>query len=561
MHEVFYFKKRRSLRNLKKLIPAMLLGLSCSAFAASNLIPPLMEQGMKNYTEKKYKAAADYLGQVVDIDPEHSQARYYLVYSLALSGNNELALKHAEILARKFPKDASYKTLVSQIKAELEKQPSNKIISSETSYTGNIKKEVMIGGYKSLDKNSEMREPKVDYTPRDITPPRPPTELEKAIMKIDEEKYDEAEKMLKALIEKNDKDAGAHHNLGVVYMSKNRYALAAKSFSTAAKLDDKEAFQSLFLLADCFRNMGEISKAEGALTKACELKEDEFALLNLAQTKIELGKYEEAENKLNRILQISPKFSEASIALAQIRIGQGKIEEALEKVNTALANGSKGEANYVKGLILLANNIPQEALEQFDLAMKTSPSNTKYILGRATAFLKLYDFPHAMDDAVAVLNINPNSIPAIFVKAEAFILSSSEDQAEEALDGIKSKSDFAEAHRLRGMIAKRRGDDKTAREEYDKYLKKSGGSPSAAFEYAEFLETVDGAKSDAISCYEAIIKKYPGSVYATRAEESKARLSSDSDSGISPDVAFDVNPAPVFDAAPRKNYRTGKMKY
>ena len=89
-------------RSFKKFIPGMVLGLCCSAYAADNsLIPALLDEGMKHYSEKQYSAAADYLGQVVDMDAEHSQARYYLVYSLALSGNQEMALKHAEILAKK----------------------------------------------------------------------------------------------------------------------------------------------------------------------------------------------------------------------------------------------------------------------------------------------------------------------------------------------------------------------------------------------------------------------------------------------------------------------------
>ena len=549
---MFYSKKQKALRNLKKLVPTMFLGLCCNAFAANNLIPPLMEQGMKNYSEQKYRAAADYLGQVVDMDPEHSQARYYLVYSLALSGNNEKALKHAEILAKKFPRDQQYKNLVNQIKAEIAKQASPS--KSQEVSSGNVQKEVMIGGYKSMDKNSEMREPNVDYTPREITPPKPLTELEKAIRKIDEEDYDTAEKMLKDIIQNEPNNAGAYHNLGVVYMSRNKFAKAAENFLKASKIEDKKGFQTLFLLADCYRSMGDIDKAEKVLVTANELKYDEFALMNLAQIKIEQGKFKEAEKIYNEVMTKSPTFTEASIGLAQIRIGQGKTDEALTMINQALASGSTGEANYVKGLILLANNMDQEALEQFELAIKSSPNNAKYILGRGSAYLKLYDFTHAMDDASEVLNTNPNSKPAIFLIAEAFILTSSEDEAEERLKGISDN--LAEVHRLKGMIAKRRGQDSQARQEYEEYYKKAGAAPAAALEFAEFLESLDNGKSDAITYYNQIIKKFPDSVYATRAKEAIERLNmsdSDSDLGISPDAAFDVGPS--------NNYRPGNMKY
>ena len=58
IYEVSYLKKQRSLRNLKKLIPGLLLGICCNAYAGNELIPTLMGEGMKNYSEKKYAAAS-----------------------------------------------------------------------------------------------------------------------------------------------------------------------------------------------------------------------------------------------------------------------------------------------------------------------------------------------------------------------------------------------------------------------------------------------------------------------------------------------------------------------
>ena len=539
------------IRSLKKFIPGMLLGLCCSAYAADNsLIPALLEEGMKHYSAKQYSAAADYLGQVVDMDAEHSQARYYLVYSLALSGNQEMALKHAEILAKKFPSDPQYKTLVKQIKAEISRTQAN-INKNKTSSNTKIEKEVMLGGYKSLDKNAEIRKPKVDYTPREIKPPRPLTPLEKAVKKIDEENYDEAESMLNDIVKKDPKNSEAFHNLGVVEMSRYKYKEAIDYFKKASELNPKN-FQSPFLLADCYRNIGDNVNAEKALETASNVKFDEFALMNLAEVQVELGKYKEAEDNYNKILKKSPNFSEASVGLALIRIGQGKLEEAMSMVNDALAKGNIGEANYVKSLILFASRMYSDALEQVEVAVGNSPNNFKYLLARAQINTELFDFTKAIDDANAVLNKNPDSLAARLVIAKAFIMSSAEDEAEAQLEEIAKKGENAEYYKLRGMLAKRRGEDEEAKKNYEKFFQMAGGIPSSAFEYAEFLENVEGGVSDAEEVYKAIIKRFPESIYSTRAKEAIARLKS-SDESTSEDAAFDSKPS--------NNLRPGNMKY
>ena len=539
------------LRNLKKIIPGMVLGLCCSAYAADNsLIPALLEEGMKHYSAKKYSAAADYLGQVVDMDAEHSQARYYLVYSLALSGNQEMALKHAEILAKKYPSDPQYTTLVKQIKAEISRTQTN-VNNNKSSSNAKIEKEVMLGGYKSLDKNAEIRKPKVDYTPREIKPPKPLTPLEKAIKKIDEEEYDEAESMLNDIVKKDPKNSEAFHNLGVIEISRYKYSEAIEYLKKACELNPK-GFQSPFLLAECYRNVGDNQKAEKSLQTATNIKFDEFALMNLAEIQVDLGKYKEAEENYNKILKKSPNFSEASVGLALIRIGQGKLEEAMSMVNEALAKGNTGEANYVKGLILYANRMYSDALEQIETAIRVSSANPKYILARAQINIEMLDFTRAIDDANTVLTKNPDSIAARIVMAKAFILTSAEDEAEAQLELIAKKGENAEYYKLVGMLAKRRGDDEEAKKNYEKFFQMAGGIPSSAFEYAEFLENSDGGASDAEAVYKAIIKRYPESVYETRAKEAISRLKS-SEESTSEDAAYD--------SKPNNNLRPGSMKY
>ena len=548
---MFNLRKQRSLRNLKKIIPAMFLGICCSTFAGNELIPQLMQQGMKNYTEKKYAAAADYLGQVVDMDPEHSQARYYLVYSLALSGHREQALKHAEILSRKFPKDSQYKNLIKQIKAEEDKQTAE--ITPKDLGFGKIQKEVMLGGYKSMDKNFEMRKPKEDYTPRDITPPKPLTELEKAVLKIDDGDLDTAYSMLKELQKKEPKNAEVLYNLGIVEKSRNKFSQAIDYFKKATSIDSKN-FESYFHMADCYRSLNDYQHAGEAFKKATDLKYDEFALMNLAEAYIETGKYKAAEEIYKKILQKNPKFADASVGLAQIKLEQGKLTEAMNMVNEALIAGGSSEANYVKAKILMADRMYAEAIEELVGPIAANPTNQKYILARALSYIRAYDFTRGVDDASSVLAINPNSVPAMVIIAEAFILTSADNEATAQLEKIESLAkNIPDLHRLRGMMYKNQGNEEEAKNEYKKYYEMAGSVPAAAYDFAEFLETLDGNQEEAITYYNQIKKQFPDTIYSTRADEAISRLNSNNGYGESPDAAFD--------AGPSNNYRTGNMKF
>ena len=525
---MFNFNKKESFRYLRNIVHGVFLGVCCNAFAANPLVPALMDQGMKYYTEKNYKAASDYLGQVVDMEPEHSQARYYLIYSLALSGNNEQALKHAEILSKKFPKEKQYKILVNQIKNQMSTTITNSN-NKQTSYD-NVKKEVVLGGYQSLDKNSEVRSPKVDYTPREMKPARPLTPVEKAVKMIDEEDFSGAENLLKNILKKEPKNADAFHNLGVVEMGRNNYKEAVKYFNQASKIKSNN-FQTLFLLGDCYKRIGDLKNAETAFNSATILKYDEFALTNLADIELELGNLTKAENIYNQILKKSPNFTEATVGIAKIRFEEGKVDEAMTLANEALKNGNVGESNYVRAQALIANKLYSEAIEDLLPALTMSPDNPKYLMARARANMGLINYSVAIDDVTTILTKNPNYLPATFLLGEAYIRGAAEEEAEKLLEELETKklNVHGEYYKIRGLIEKRQENDAAAKDDFLKYAELEANKPAIQLESAELLETIEGAKDDSIKQYNKVIQKFPNTLYAVKAKEAITRINSQSD--------------------------------
>lgn len=543
------------LKKLKKLIPGVMLGVCCGTYAASDLIPQLYEQGIQHYANKKYSAAADYLGQVVDMDSSNSEARYYLIYSLSLSGRNEQALSHAQILASQKPNDPQYKTLVNQLKAEISRQAIIKQKESAAGGSSQIKKEVMFGGYQSLDKNggsSGLVAPREDYTPRDIKPARPLTDLEKAVRLIDDEFFDEAINLLNAVLKKDPKNAEAYYNLGLIEFGRFDYKKAANYFKKAISINSKH-FASHSNLADCYKNLGDYSNAEKAYKEAIKVNFDEFCLLNLADIEIKLGKISDAEKIYDKVRAKSPDSPDAMVGLALVKLNQGKSNEAMELANSALKAGNPGEANYVKAMVLIENKMYSEAYEEIGKALSISAGNPKYILARALAEVRNLDFAKGLDDANAVLAADKDNVAARLIVAEAFAATSADSEAEAQLDLIEAKGEFGEAFKLRGDLAKRNGDVEKAKSLYAKYFEKCGYRPACAYIYAEFLESVSD-KSGAADICKMIIKNYPESNIAENAKDLLGRVSSIEELSS---LGEAVDPANQSD----NNFRPGKEKY
>ncbi|HOI91633.1 MAG TPA: tetratricopeptide repeat protein [Candidatus Rifleibacterium sp.] len=485
---------------------------------AQDLVPALLDQGLRLYAAKDYSGAADYLGQVVDMAPEHEQARFYLVYSLAMSGNRDLALSHARRLATAKPAEKQYSDLVKQLEGEIAKVQQQK---QQQTTVRSVPKEVMLGGYQSLD---TMREPMVSTQTRDIAPPKEKTPLDLAIEKIDEELYASATILLNEILAKEPANAKALHHLGLVKFNTGKYADAIKDFEKALAADSK-SFQSRFLMGDCYRAMDDYKKAEEQFRKAIDIKEDVFAMLNLADALVKQGRLKEAEEVFDKILKKDANVSDASIGLAQIKLYQGKIEDASEMVNKVIAaGGGNPEANYIKALILIENKLFDEAAEEAGKAMLAVPGSLKYRALRSLALVRGFNVARGLEEAAAIMREVPENLDARLVLAEGLIMSGAVGDAEEHLQAVEKKMRHPQVPYLRASAALRNGESDKAKEYFSEYLQLSAGQPRASFEYAQFLET-SGQEDDAMVAYREISEQFKDTAYAQQAEEGLARLS------------------------------------
>ena len=531
--------------NNRPLLVALILTMvfAASAIFCQDLVPALLDQGLRLYTAKDYSGAADYLGQVVDMAPEHDQARFYLVYSLAMTGNREQALEHARKLAARQPGEKSYVDLVNQLQAEIAKLRQQK---QQQQPVRSIPKEVVLGEYQSRD---VMREPMVSTQTRNITPPRERTRLDDAIERIDEEKYASATLILNEILGKEPKNSKALHYLGVINFNNGKFVEAIKDFEKALAADNTN-FQSRFLLGDCYRALDNYSKAEEHFRKAVEIKEDVFAMLNLADAVSKQGRLKQAEEIYEKILKKDSQISDARVGLAQIKFYKGQIDEATEMVNRAISQSGNPEAHYIKAQILLEHKLFDEAAEEAGKAMTAAPGNLKYRSIRALALVRSFNVARGLEEAAEIMREHPDNIDARLVLAEGLIMSGASGDAAEHLAAVEKRIKHPQVAYLRATAAMRNGENENARTHFREFLELSAGQPRASFEYAAFLET-SGQEPDALTAYYEISEQFKDTAYAEQSKEAIARLE-EKKAGVTPTAP----PAPAS-----QNLRPGKVKY
>lgn len=498
--------------------------LSAGPLAASqDLVAEIYAQGISLYSAGDHSGAAEYLEQVVTMAPEHDQARYYLVFSLSMSGKTRKALEQAKLLAARFPQNVQYQLLVQQLNRQ------NVSYSQTPAPTESPQPDT---GYSSI---TTLQEPAVarPVTVRKASPPRPPDKIEQAAALIDEEQYASATAALKKILGAEPRNAEAWHFLGVASFNQAEFALAAENFEKALANGHKN-FETRFLAGSSYLNMQIWDKAENHFKEALELKSDLFCKMNLAEIFCRRHRFKEAEKMFQEILKSNPEVIDASVGLAQIKLEQGYSKAAADSINEILSSHpDNSRARFVKARILLENKLYAEAAEEARLAAVSNPGNLEYRACYALALIRNFQVPQGIEEARAILQQNQSNTAARQALAEGLIVGGNLKDAEAELQLAEKSEKHPLTSFLLASIAISGGNQTLARQHYEEYKRRAGNQPTALLEYARFLETL-GSSTEAAAAYHEVIRLHDDTPYAEEAQAGIERLAhADSQPGTS----------------------------
>jgi len=224
-----------------------------------------------------------------------------------------------------------------------------------------------------------------------------------------------------------------------------------------------------------------------AFRRAFELdRENVWALQNLAQSLLKLGRRDEAMREYRRALAIKPRFGLAWLGLGQVLEEMGRKTEAEDCYRQGLANRIHRAAELTTlARFCQSRGWFEAAATNYDDAIKLDPSDATLYLGAGQSYAALGRHPEAMGHYAEAVQLSPESVQAHFLYGlELGKTGSATEAAEQFRDAVRIMPDFAEARLNLGVALANETNYSGALVQFEAVLK-SDPSNAVALHYAQ----------------------------------------------------------------------------
>jgi tetratricopeptide (TPR) repeat protein len=194
--------------------------------------------------------------------------------------------------------------------------------------------------------------------------------------------------------------ASNHYNLGLVNHLLNRLQIAAASYLQALQLNPAD-MRSNMNLGLVYTALGKPEQAIAYAQKAMDLDpRSAEAAANLGVVLDARGEYAAAERAYRRAIELDSDRVETAINLAGNLVSQKRPKEAIAVYEQILRTTSNDSSLLRQryGYALLQAERPDDAVRQFDLALKLNPQNYQAMNGMGDALLAQYRVSAMLDE-------------------------------------------------------------------------------------------------------------------------------------------------------------------
>ncbi len=134
-------------------------------------------------------------------------------------------------------------------------------------------------------------------------------------------------------------------------------------------------------LAVAYSDLGRHERAVESLRAAVADNPNDLLYFTLGETQIELAQPAEAEHAFERVLDVSEDsylIQQSQLRLAELLIEEGRYDEALEQLEDVLeSNEESAQAYYLRGRLHLAQDDRERARAQWREAVRLDPQHTE----------------------------------------------------------------------------------------------------------------------------------------------------------------------------------------
>jgi tetratricopeptide (TPR) repeat protein len=210
-----------------------------------------------------------------------------------------------------------------------------------------------------------------------------------------------------------------------------------------------DQWTSHYNLGNFFLNVGDFPSALAAYDMSLKLDPRAvMPMVNAAMAHAQSGKNEEAENYLNKALQVSPNNAAANFNMGLLKAEQKKMGEAETHLKTALKTDPKMHAAAFNLGVLMAEDRPRESIDKLSEAYELSP-NPKYAYTLAYYLHQNKDFDRATHTLDFMVQSWPHYADAYLLLADIHERQNKKAEAIQLLNNALSTKGMAERDRFR----------------------------------------------------------------------------------------------------------------
>lgn len=329
-------------------------------------------------------------------------------------------------------------------------------------------------------------------------------------------KLDEALQRYSVILDVNPRIAEVHYQLGRLFLSANKSALAVEHLKTAASLKPKEsAIWSVY--GDAVADLADGKEITECLTRAKAaglppaIISDLQEKLNLKRTRskagigsaspqqirglvslMETGQFKKAEAEATNLLKKNPKVALIADILANAQVQLGKTDAAKTNFRKAIAldpNYAEAHNNFARFLLELGET--EEALQEAKTAIRLLPGLALAHHNLGAIHARRDEIPEAVKRFKKANELRPNSPETLRMLGNVLTKAKQYVEAEKVLQSsVDLENRNVDAWILLGQAQSSNAKDAEARKSFLKALEIAPDSPVANNRMALFLQTM-----------------------------------------------------------------------
>ncbi len=288
-----------------------------------------------------------------------------------------------------------------------------------------------------------------------------------AQMLIEQEKYQEAESILKKLLKHSENDK-IYFLFAEIYSVKSDVENAMKYYSMAIRLNDKNP-QYFYKLGIIYSLKGFLKEAQDMFKRAVDIEHDNLLYnYTLAYSYFVNNELNYAQKIINYILVLNNEYLPALALQLIISTEQNDISSAKKTAESILNRSDKDDYTYYAiSKYYLKLNLYNKAYDNIIKAVNHTPGSIEYNYEFAKCCYKLKDYKKALDTCNYINTLNNKFINSYILSAKIYYEQENYNQAQLNIKKVLNLDiNMAEAYFIKGNIEQKLLKLKEAEESY-----------------------------------------------------------------------------------------------